>query len=216
MDPSFPPFEHISADDRIVGLDADLAHAIARHLGVEAHTVTTAYDALYDALTADRADVIISALYPDPARSKDFAFSAPYFDAGLVFMTLDGAAISSVDDLKGKPVACVFGTAGHMQTLLWQETLDPPPMVITVEEPDALALLLHDREISAAVVDHVSARIAESRDSDLRVITPPFSPEPYVVAVRRDDGALLEAIDSALQALEADGTLDSLTSRWLR
>ncbi|MFO7696963.1 MAG: transporter substrate-binding domain-containing protein [Anaerolineae bacterium] len=215
MDPSFPPFESVDTNDQIVGLDADLAQAIADQLGVEAHTVTTNYDALYDALTADRADIIISALYPDPSRSKDFAFSAPYFDAGLVLVTLQGAAVASASDLAGKSVACVFGTAGHMQALQWQETLDPPPTVVTVDDPNTIMALLQDDTV-VVIVDHVTARIAASEDPDLRIVMPPLSPEPYVVAVRREDKALFEAIDAALQALQADGTLDSLTARWLR
>ena len=219
MDPSFPPFESVDANDRIVGLDVDLARAIAERLSVEAHTVTTNYDALYDALTADRADVIISALYPDPARSEDFAFSAPYFDAGLVLVTVQGATISSASDLAGKPVACVFGTAGHMQALRWQETLDPPPTVVTADDPSTIMALLHNTAVGDAVVvivDHVTARIAASEDPDLRIVMPPLSPEPYVIAVRREDRALLEAIDAALKALQADGTLEALDDRWLR
>ncbi len=215
MDPSFPPFESVDAAGQIVGLDADLARAIADHLGVEAHTVTTGYDALYDALTADRADVIISALYPDPARSKDFAFTRPYFDAGLVLMTREESAIASEADLAGQPVACVFGTAGHMQVLQWQETLVPPPTVVTVEAPGDLAARLHGEAV-AAIVDHVSARMAASQDPGLRILTPPLIPEPYVIAVRGEDEALFEAIEGALQALQADGTLDALVERWLR
>ena len=216
MDPSFPPFESVDSNDRIVGLDADLARAIAGHLGVEAHLVTTAYDALYDALTADRADIIISALYPDPARSSDFTFSAPYFDAGLVLVTLRDAAITTVADLAGKPVACVFGTAGHMQVLQWQETLDPPPTPVTVDDPNDIMALLREDTASVIVIDAVSARIAASDDPDLRIMMPPITPEPYVVAVRSEDEALLKAIDAALQALQADGTLEALTERWLR
>jgi len=215
MDPSFPPFESVDANGQIVGLDADLARAIAVHLGVEAHTVTTGYDALYDALTADRADVIISALYPDPSRSRDFTFTTPYFDAGLVLITLKDSTITTETDLSGQPVACVFGTAGHMQVLQWQETLVPPPTVVTVEAPGDLAARLHGEAV-AAIVDHVSARLAASQDPDLRILTPPLSPEPYVIAVRGEDKALFEAIEGALQALQADGTLDALVERWLR
>ena len=57
---------------------------IADALGVNAQFVTTGYDALYDALTVGRADIIISALYPDPSRTAAFAYSTPYFNGGDV------------------------------------------------------------------------------------------------------------------------------------
>jgi ABC-type amino acid transport substrate-binding protein len=47
-------------------------------------------------------------------------------------------------------------------------------------------------------------------------VSPPVTDEPYVVAVRREDGDIAEAIEEALAALEADGTLEALTARWMQ
>ncbi len=132
VDPSFPPFEFVDGAGQIVGYDADLARALAESLGVDAHFVTTGYDALYDALTVGRADVIISALYPDPGRTAGFAFSRPYFNAGEVIIVSEGSPISSPEELAGRPVACVFGTAGHMELLQLEKTLVPSPTIIAI------------------------------------------------------------------------------------
>ncbi|MFN3761678.1 MAG: transporter substrate-binding domain-containing protein, partial [Anaerolineae bacterium] len=64
MDASYPPFESIDGEGNLVGLDVDLGRELAARLGVEAHFVANlSYDGLYDALTADQVDVLISALY---------------------------------------------------------------------------------------------------------------------------------------------------------
>ncbi len=216
IDPSFPPFEFVDANGQIAGFDADLATLIAQQLGVDAHFVTTGYDALYDALTAGRADVIISALYPDPSRSSGFAFSRPYFNAGQVLIAMSEADIHGVSDLAGSQVACVFGTEGHMIALRWEQTLESPPSLFTVQDPVSLTTMLHDGVASAAILDHVSALMLVQREPAIQVVTPPVTDEPYVVAVRGEDAALLATIDEILEGLQAEGALASLTHRWMR
>jgi polar amino acid transport system substrate-binding protein len=215
VDPSFPPFESVDSAGQIVGYDADLARALAESLGVDAHFVTTGYDALYDALTAGRADVIISALYPDPGRTAGFAFSRPYFNAGEVILVGEGTPISSPADLAGRPVACVFGTAGHMELLQLEKNLVPSPTIIAVDDPVTITTLLRTGTVDAIVIDHVSAQLAVGSDPSASILTPPLTDEPYVIAAKREDSKLLEALEKTLTALESDGTLEKLVHTWM-
>jgi len=215
IDPSFPPFESVDSSGHIVGYDADLAKALARRLAVDVHFVTTGYDALYDALTAGRADVVISALYPDQSRTAGFAFSDPYFNAGEIILVDAGSSIATPDDLAGKSVACIFGTAGHMELLQLVEVIRPVPAVITVDDPVTITALLHSGTADAIITDHVSALIATAGDPDVRILMPPLTDEPYVIAARREDAKLLRALDDALSELAAGGTLDELRNRWM-
>ena len=216
IDPSFPPFEAVDGNGQIVGLDADLAREIARRMGVEAHLVTTGYDALYDALTVNQADVIISALYPDPARSAGFEFSHPYFDAGQVLVTAEGSDISAPTDLAGRSVACVFGTEGHMQALRWELSLDPPPTILTVDDWTAAVTYLREGRADAVVIDRVSAQIAINTEGGLAMVGPPVVAEPYVIAARHEDADLIDAINGILQDMETDGELEALVDSWMR
>ena len=215
VDPSFPPFESVDSAGQIVGYDADLARALAESLGVDAHFVTTGYDALYDALTVGRADVIISALYRDPGRTAGFAFSRPYFNAGEVILVGEGTPISAPEDLAGRSVACVFGTAGHMELLQLQKTLVPAPRIIAVDDPVTITTLLQTETVDAIVIDHVSAQIALGSLPTASILTPSLTDEPYVIAVRHEDSKLLEALQKTLTALESDGRLEKLVHTWM-
>ena len=84
LDASFPPFESLDEDGQVVGLDADIARAIADDLGVEVQFVNIGFDGLYDALLIKRVDVLLSGLPVDPYRTGDVAYSANYFNAGQV------------------------------------------------------------------------------------------------------------------------------------
>jgi ABC-type amino acid transport substrate-binding protein len=215
VDPAFPPFEYVNENGEIIGLDVDLAAELAQELNVDVHFVTTGYDALYDALTVDRADVIISALYPDPSRTAGFAFSRPYFDAGDVLVVSADSDVESIHDLADKTIGCVLGTTGHMAALEWAAELDPAPTLLTWDSPLTLTTALSDSVADAVVVDHVSALISTD-PSAARILSPHITSQPYVVAARRDDADLIAELDQILKALSADGTLDTLIDRWMR
>lgn len=215
IDPSFAPFEVINGKGYIEGFDADLATLIADHLGVQAHFVTTSYDALYDALTAGRADVIISALYPDPNRSDGFDFSQPYFDAGNVLLIPADAQINGPDDLAGTTLACQFGTDAHMQALAWQNELDPALTPLPMDDAAGIGQALLDGTAQAGLLDRVSAYAITNSHSELILLPQAISEEPYVVTTREQDRDLIKAIDDILQNLDEQGQIDGLIERWM-
>ena len=214
VDPSFPPFESIDGSNQIVGLDIDLATLLAEQLGVEVQFVPTTYDGLYDALTTGRADVIISALYPDPERTQDFAFSSPYFNAGYVLVVPPDSPIRNLDEVGGHTIAVVLNTAGHMEALRWLSISEPPPQLITVETDEAALAMVLNGESDGAVVSNLAALTAEMRGAPLRTVEPFVEDEIYVIAARREDADLIAVLSEQLQALAENGTMDRLMQRW--
>ncbi|MEZ4714782.1 MAG: transporter substrate-binding domain-containing protein [Caldilineaceae bacterium] len=97
MDPSFPPFETLADDGAIVGYDVDLARAMAAQWDMEVELVAIGFDSLIDALIAGKVDSVISALPLDPRLTKDIAYSAPYFEAGLRLAVPQASALAATD-----------------------------------------------------------------------------------------------------------------------
>jgi ABC-type amino acid transport substrate-binding protein len=216
MDAGFPPFESVAADGTLVGLDVDLARELGRRLGIEVQFVANlSYDGLYDALAADRVDVVISALVVNPARMGDFAYSAPYFDAGQVLVARSPASGGAgMADLSGRTLAVEFGTQGDLEARKWGRRLPDLTVVPYQTAAEALAAVA-SAEADAALVDHVSALAAIRTEGELIVVGEPVVEEPYAVAVRKKGQHLLRAINEALAGMEADGTLEALIVEWL-
>ncbi|HEY76189.1 MAG TPA: amino acid ABC transporter substrate-binding protein [Thermoflexia bacterium] len=213
MDASYPPFEYIDGEGNLVGFDVDLAREIATRLGVEPRFVANLpYDGLYDSLTAEQVDVVISALYVDPTRTADFTYSTPYFDAGQVLVMAEGTeGIDGMADLDGRTVAVEFGSAGDVEARAWARRLASLTILPCQTADEALAKVAAG-EADAALVDHLSALMTSMEG--LRIVEPMVTSEPYAIAVRREDRRLLEAIDEILAAMRDDGTLDRLQARW--
>jgi ABC-type amino acid transport substrate-binding protein len=216
MDASFPPFESIGPDGSLVGFDVDLAREVCRRLDLEPQFVANLpYDGLYDALTVRRVDVVVSALVINPARTGDYAYSTPYFDAGQVLVLPPGArAIRSVADLNGNRLAVVLGTAGDQAARRWARRLADLALV-QYHTPAHALQAVEVGEADVALVDHVSALQAIGTGRRLQIVGEPVVTVPYAAAVRREDRRLLRAINEALGAMQDDGTMDRLVALWL-
>lgn len=217
MDASFPPFESVTSDGLLVGLDVDIAREVSRRLGVEPQFVANlSYDGLYDALTAQRVDLLISALVVKPARRGDYAYSRPYFDAGQVLVGVSGdARFTSMSDLEDHRLAVVLGTEGDRVARRW-ERRSTGLTVIQVRSATEALESVRRREVDAALVDRVSALQSTGSGTDLVIAGEGVTHVPYACAVRRENPRLLDAVNEALAAMEADGTMDALISDWLR
>jgi ABC-type amino acid transport substrate-binding protein len=216
MDPSFPPFENLDpATGLPAGFDVDLTRAIAAYWGVRAEIVSVAFDQLIDALTAQRIDSAISALPVFDERTQEVAFSAPYFDAGLVLAVPPGSPIAGTPDLAGGSLAVDWGSEADAEARALRNQLDGRlELVVKETAADALTAVVTG-QAAAALVDAVSLALFRQSGGELVATGPPLRSDPYVIVVRAQSSELLEATNEALAALESNGTLDRLRERWL-
>jgi len=163
-------------------------------------------------------DVVISALVVNPARAADFAYSTPYFDAGQLLVVQEKpdrfrktcqVSIEGMAGLSGCTLAVEFGSQGDLEARKWARRLPDLTVVPCQTAAEALATVVVG-ETDGALVDRVSALTA-----GLVIVGEPVVEEPYAVAVRRESQQLLRAINETLAEMEADGTLEMLTARWL-
>lgn len=214
VDASYPPFAVDTGNGQLIGLDIDLARAVADRLSVPVRFINMGYDGLYDALRADQADALFSALRIDPLRLHEARYTAPYFDAGQVLVRPPDTGIDSLKDMDGRRLAVEFGTEGDLEARRWERRLHA--LNILVYETAAAALdAVRAGEADAALVDAISARLW-LRDHDGLALAPEYvTSDPYAVAVQVGNVKLWEAINTALAALAEDGTLDAIIARWL-
>jgi polar amino acid transport system substrate-binding protein len=158
-DTTYPSQEYIDpTTHKAAGFDVDLITAIAQHLGLQAHIVTTRFDTIIDDLVAKHFDVVISAVSITPERQKKVDF-VPYLTAGESLLVRKGNPkhINSTDDLCGLAVGVQNGTIeqGVLQSSSdnCQEQDRPAITVIGLQDQTAVMGLLADNRVVATYQD---------------------------------------------------------------
>ncbi len=214
LDPTYPPFEVVD-DGGLRGLDVDLARAIAADLGLEAAFVYFGYDGLYDALATEQVDVLISALVMAPERTRDFAYTEPYFNAGeILIVPQEEMEISEMRDLNGRILAVELGALGHVEANAWARRL-PNLTIQPHNSADAAVTAVAQSQADAALVDAISGRLALRQQPSLKYISPPVTVEPFALVVRIDDELLLEKLNTSLENMTESGQLNQIIAQWL-
>lgn len=213
-DASYPPFEGVGGDGVFYGLDIDLAREVAKRIGVTAEFTNVGVDALYDVLRAGQAEASISALPIDPARAGKWSYSRPYFDAGLALVTQASQAGFEIEDLPGRVIAVALGAEGDAWLRRQQRRVAGIQAVRVDSELDALQAVASG-QADAAIVDGVTAR---QLLADLRglAVAAKLTDVPYAIAMWGTSAELQAAVNRALEAMQADGTLDRIVEEWMR
>jgi polar amino acid transport system substrate-binding protein len=214
VDPTYPPFA--TADQTsIYGLDIDLANALAADLGLQTEFVQLGYDGLYDALATGQVDVLISALVIAPERTRDFAYSEPYFNAGEILIIPDGQTdIAEMTDLGGRTLAVELGALGHVEAIAWAEEV---PDMTVIPYPTAAEGMgaVASGEADAALVDAISGRLFLQTAPQLQRVHESVTAEPFALVVRIADQRLLDELNGSLNQLQQSGEMDRIIGRWL-
>jgi ABC-type amino acid transport substrate-binding protein len=214
LDPTFPPFEN---DDgrKLIGIDVDLAEEIAADLGLQVEFVYFGYDGLYDALAAEKVDVLISALVVIPERTRDFAYSDSYFNAGEILIVPEtSVGTVTMADLSGQSLAVELGAQGHVEATTWARRLADLTIQPFNSSEEALEAV-KDGRADAALVDAVSGRLFLMAHDGLKRSEEPVTVEPYAIVVRSDDQVLLAKLNESIADLRDDGRLDQIIGRGL-
>lgn len=213
MDPSFPPFETLDDQGRIVGFDVDLARAVAAEWGMDVEIVPIGFDSLIDALIAGKVDSIISALPLDPRLTKDIAYSEPYFEAGLRLAVPVDSTITSVEELNGHTVAVEWGSTGDMiGRRLTREGVTLS--LVQFPTPQEAVAALTAGAADALFVDNVTLREVQGQGAAVVAVGPALESSPYVIAMPLRADELQRNVADALATLRTQGDLDQLEATW--
>lgn len=213
IDPSYPPFAQWTEDGPI-GLEADVAREIARRLGVKPTLLIMGYDGLYSSLYTGEVDFVISGLHVDQGQTDWVYYTRPYFDAGQILVSRSDSPIQSMRALDGKTVAVELASTGDREARRWERRLHK----LTITRymlPDEAIQAVEAGEADAALVDTISARLYLKDHPDLIMARKVTVSDGYVIAIRKGNFQLTEAVDQALKDMIEDGTMDEIIARWL-
>lgn len=206
----FPPFEYVE-NGKFVGIDVELAEAIANELGMKLKVENMAFDSLIDALASGKVDFVAAGMTVRPDREESVDFTIKYYKARqTIIVRADNTNIKSKEDLEGKKIGVQAGTTGQDIAMEIKDT-----EVSKYKSGLEAVMDLKNGKIDAVIIDNFPAeKYLEKNPDDIKLIQGEFEEEEYAMAVKKGNKELLDKINAALQKLMEDGTYEKILDKY--
>ena len=205
----FPPYEFYEGDE-IVGIDAEIAAAVAEELGLELQIEDMAFDAIITAVTSGKADIGAAGMTVTPDREENVSFTDTYAEASQVVIVPEGSEIASPDDLAGKKIGVQLGTTGDIYSADVEDA--------TVERYNKgfeAVQSLQSGKIDAVVIDEQPAKVFVAENEGLVTIDDAYEKEEYAIALDKGNTELLEKINASIKNLKDSGKLQEIIDSYI-
>jgi len=213
LEGAWQPWSYHDESDTLVGYDVEVSRAIAEKLGVEPEYVESDWDSLFAGLDAGRFDFVCNGVEVTDERAKTYDFTTPY---GYIHTALavrkDNEDIKSFEDLKGKTTANSLASTymelaeSYGATVQGIDTLEETIQLLTAGRIDATL------NADVSFYDYLNVH----PDADFKLVAQTEDASHVAIPVRKgdDSASLLEAINTAIEELRADGTLKALGEKY--
>ena len=214
----FPPYEYYDGD-KVVGIDAEVAAAIAEKLGMELEIVDTAFDSIIPAIQAKKYDIGMAGMTVTEERLEEVNFSDTYAKGVQVVIVKEDSPITAVDDLFAEganhAVGVQTGTTGDIYATGDIEDAGLGTMSRFNKGADAVEALKIGK-VDCVIIDNEPAKAFVAASENLKILDTAYTEEDYAIAVNKENTELLDNINAALAELKADGTFDSIVSKYIK
>ena len=214
---AFPPYEFIEGNE-IVGIDAEIAGAIAEKLGLELQIDDMEFDSIVESVKGGKADIGLAGMTVTPERQEVINFTASYATGVQVVIVAEGSAITSVDDLFAEGASHLIGVQRNTTGDLYSTWDLEDAGLATVERyskgADAVQALLTGK-VDCVVIDNEPAKAFVEANDGLKILDTEYAIEEYAAAMNKDNTELYEAVNKALEELIADGTVAEIIAKYI-
>lgn len=215
---TFPPFESVvlneeTGESEIVGLDIDIANALADRLGFTFEVTDMEFNGLVGALQSGRADFVLSGISPTEERKESVDFTEDYFYPKTSIMCKKGENIASLDELKGKTVSASFGTTYEALA----KTVEGTTVTSLNSTPLVIQELVNER-VDAAIIDASQAAefLKAQPTLEYHVLSEKEVPPDDSYAIACPKGSdLVGYFNTALAEMKESGEMDELVAKWM-
>lgn len=209
---AFPPYEMTKDDGSFEGIDVEIATAIAAELGLELQIDDMDFDAALLAVQQGKSDIVMAGVTVNEERMQVMDFSDSYSTGVQVIIVPEGSDIASVDDLAGHTIGTQRGTTGNIYCTdeFGEEN------VVAYDNGLTATQALVNGQIDCIVIDSAPAAEFVKANPGLTILDTEYATEDYAIGLAKDNTALKDAVNTALQKLIADGTVQSIVDKYIK
>jgi polar amino acid transport system substrate-binding protein len=212
-----PPLNMKDKSGRLIGLDVELARALADAMELELVLIEKPFPQLLSGLENNEFDLVISMLTITPARNARVAFAGPYMISGATLLTREELVEEVADmntlDSADRTWGVLSGSTGEA----FVRDAFPNARIVTSDNLPTLVPQIAAGEIDGIFSDlpYVRFELARHPEDGLAVLPTPFTTEPLGVALPPNSPLFANLVQNYLNTLEYTGLLIQMKARWL-
>lgn len=204
----YPPYEYIE-DGKIVGFDPDIMEELSKRVGFKYEWVNMNFDGLISALQSKKVDMVIAGMTSNEERKKYVKFSTPYIKPAICIVSLNKNKGKNLDYFNDKKFGVELGTTE--EGIVKKEF--PNAEIIPFSGHTAALIALKAEKIDAILLDSKVADNYEKNNPEITVIGD-VTGEEKAMAFNLEDKELYQKVNSALEAMIKDGTIEKLKEKY--
>ena len=216
MSGDMPPLNMTTKEDKIIGVDADLAALLADAMGVKLNIKKMAFAQLLPALEAGSIDMIISNMTMTPDRNLKVAFVGPYFTSGKGLLTKRSTLVQAkkLEDLNS-PQFTFVALKGSTSEAVTRKGAPQAKLLTVATENEGVQMVI-DGKADGMLADYPICVVAAYRNqgSGLVPVAAPLTYEPIGIAVAKGDPQLLNWLQNFMHSIEKVGYMKDLGEKW--
>lgn len=207
---AFPPYE-FKEGEKFVGIDVEIAKAIAEKLGKELEIVDMEFDSIIPAVNGGEVDMGIAGMTVTDERLEQVEFSSSYATGVQVVIVTENSSITSIDDLAGKKIGTQLGTTGDIYS---KDDYGAENVTSYGKGADAVIALMGG-DVDAVIIDNEPAKAFVAQNAGLKILETEYAVEDYAIAIAKGNTELLDQVNTALKELVKDGTIDAIIEKYI-
>ena len=208
----FPPYEYHEGGE-IIGIDVEIAQAIAEKLGKTLKIEDMNFDSVIAAVQTGKADIGVAGLSVTEDRLVNVDFTDTYATTYQVIIVKEDSTIAAKADLKDKTIGVQENTTGDL-LISDDEELGDVVVDRYKKGTEAVQALLQNKA-DAVVIDQATAEVFVQQTEGLKILPTEYTIEHYAIAVAKDNTELKDSINEALNELKESGELQEIVDKYI-
>lgn len=212
---AFPPYEMTDDNGKYIGIDVEVAEAIAEKLGLELQIDNMGFTAALEAAQSGKSDMVMAGVTVDEKRLAVMDFSDTYATGVQVVIIKSGSDVT-LDNLDTKRIGTQLGTTGFIYASDTPENGGyGEENVIGYDNGITAVQALMNGSVDCVIIDNAPAREFVKANPGLEILDSAWLEEDYAIGFKKGNTELRDAVNQALKELIADGTVKSIVDKYI-
>ena len=208
---AFPPYEYKDGEE-FVGIDVEIAAAIAEELGATLEVVDMEFDSIITSVDQGEVDFGMAGMTVTDERKEQVDFTSSYATGVQSVIIPENSEIATLDDLSGKKIGVQLGTTGDIYSC---DDFGEENVTKYGKGADAV-IALKGGDVDAVIIDNEPAKAFVEANEGLKILDTDYAIEDYAIAIKKGNTDFLDDVNKALEKLTEEGTIDQIVAKYIK